>query len=355
MRLITTKAFLCLVSVNIFLAGCSSDPILVSRKEVTMPPTGTPLTAIRYYLPIGKVEVSAKWDQLIPGWDPQFKVIAQADPNSCYSIDRDINSRYDDEVSVSVDPTTGLLASVNATSTDQTVNALGNLAAAASSFASFGVSPAPKTGMKARDNSELKDVISKAFTSQFNVIVSPSNPRAVAYVVSPAPDATRASAVISLASDEKKLVPAKLLYAKFVVTLEPVNAEDSAVLGAPSVNASLDGIAIRIPVPYYLVIAVSYFREDDPNPRTLSSKETIILPDQDHDYFLPIDRIPLVTSSTKVVLVNGMVQSLQRGRPSTFAAILGVPKTLIGDLIPIPFEIHQSQTSNVQASGHSSN
>jgi hypothetical protein len=331
---------------------------------MTMPPTDAPLTAIRYYLPAGKVQVTAKWDSLIPGWDPLIKASAQADPQFCYSIDRDSNSSYDDDVSVSVDPTTGLLASVTATSTDQTVNALGTILSTAESFASYGSSPQPAPAAKSRDNSEYLEVIREAFTSQFNVTVTPAIPHAVAYVVSPAPDLTRPTAPSPPAAEGKTAGPApeakapsppKLLYAKFEVTLEPVSTENSAAPAAAADNSTIGGIVIRIPVPYILKIAVSYYRQDDPNPRILKSETTVILPDQYHNYFLPLDRIPLVTSSTKVVLVNGMVQSLQRSRPSTLAAFIGVPKTLLGDLIPMPIAVHQSQTTNVPATGHASN
>jgi hypothetical protein len=333
-----------------------------------MPPTDAPLTAVRYYLPAGKVQVSAKWDSLIPGWDPLIKVSAQADPQFCYSIDRDIDSRYDDDVSISVDPATGLLASVTATSTDQTVNALGTILSTAGSFASFGTSLESALGQKSRDNSEYLEVTREAFTSQFNVTLTPAIPHAIAYVVSPVADLTRPTAPSpptaeakatgttgGAAPDAKPPSPPKLLYAKFEVTLVPVSTESSAAPEASPVNSTVGGIVIRIPAPYILRINVSYYRQDDPNPRMLKSEAMIILPDQDHNYFLPIDRIPLVTSSTKVVLVNGMVQSLQRSRPSTIAAFVGVPKTLLGDLIPMPIAVHQSQTNNVLGPGHTSN
>jgi len=369
MRFPKAAAFLlCILSVNVFIAGCSSGPILASRKETNMPPTDAPLTAIRYYLPAGRVQVSAKWDSLIPGWDPLIKVSAQADPQFCYSIDRDINSRYDDDVSISVDPTTGLLASVTATSTDQTVNALGTILSSTGSFASFATSLESALGLKSRNNSEYAAVTREAFTSQFNVTLTPAIPHAIAYVVSPAADLTRPTApsppaaevkttgtTAGPAPEAKPPSPPKLLYAKFEMTLEPVNTENSAAPAAAPDNSTVGGIVIRIPVPYILRIAVSYYRQDDPNPRMLKSEETVILPDQDHNYFLPLDRIPLVTSSTKVVLVNGMVQSLQRSRPSTLAAFVGVPKTLLGDLIPMPIAVHQSQTNNVLGTGHATN
>jgi hypothetical protein len=56
-----------------------------------------------------------------------------------------------------------------------------------------------------------------------------------------------------------------------------------------------------------------------------------------------------VSDETNVTLKDGMIQSIQQSRPSMVAGVVGIPKTILGALVPIPLQIRQSQSNNLQA------
>jgi len=76
-----------------------------------------------------------------------------------------------------------------------------------------------------------------------------------------------------------------------------------------------------------------------------------MLPDVNNkqNYILPINRRYLVQDKTNVTLKDGMIQSIQQVRPSMVAGIVGIPKSILSALVPIPLQIRQSQTNNLQA------
>jgi hypothetical protein len=80
-----------------------------------------------------------------------------------------------------------------------------------------------------------------------------------------------------------------------------------------------------------------------------SNAQVLLLPDTKYRYYLQISRRPFVKDTTKITLSNGVVQSVQRVRPSLVQGIIGVPKTIVGAVAPIPLQIRQSQMNNAQA------
>jgi hypothetical protein len=77
--------------------------------------------------------------------------------------------------------------------------------------------------------------------------------------------------------------------------------------------------------------------------------QMVMLPDIKHDYYFTVVRAPLVTNNTKVALTNGMIQSLEEIRPSILLGVVGIPKTILGALVPIPLQIQQSQQNMVES------
>ena len=63
-------------------------------------------------------------------------------------------------------------------------------------------------------------------------------------------------------------------------------------------------------------------------------EQTLMLPDASHTRLLPISRRPMVTDTTSLALVNGMLQSRQDVRPSEAFGWLGLPKTIITAIVP---------------------
>src|SRR5213078_3565575 len=78
-------------------------------------------------------------------------------------------------------------------------------------------------------------------------------------------------------------------------------------------------------------------------------EQTFMLPDEKRDYFLTTARAPFVTQTTKVALVNGMVQSLQEVRPSLVLGALSIPKTIVGAIAPLPLQMQQSQQNIMES------
>jgi hypothetical protein len=334
------------------LAGCIAggcESVVRSTKETALPKTTEAMTGIRYYLPRGRVEVSASWNVLIPGWQPTVKTLIEADPTACYVVERNGNAFFDDDISIQVDPTTGLLQSASASSTDESISALSNLASGAAAALTFGanmgaaLSPG-KRGKSpeemAAEQAEFAEVTNNAISSMFDLVVDTHHPKQIYYLVEP---------------DAGSRTPSPKLYAKYTIEIKKINEGDLPEdEPSPATNAVLNGIVIRTPVPHSVSIAGTFYR-DGVRMRQQTTTQIVMLPDDDRDYFLPLARIPLVTTSTKVTLVNGMVQSLQRVRPSMVNAIAAVPKNILSALIPLPLAINQyNNNSNNHFGGSTS-
>jgi uncharacterized membrane protein YgcG len=65
-------------------------------------------------------------------------------------------------------------------------------------------------------------------------------------------------------------------------------------------------------------------------------QQTLNLPDVNHTRVVKVSRRPLVQDSTTLTLANGIILSRQQVRPSIVMGILGIPKTLITAIAPLP-------------------
>ena len=68
----------------------------------------------------------------------------------------------------------------------------------------------------------------------------------------------------------------------------------------------------------------------------LQAEQLLFLPDIRRDYYLSLDRSPFVKNDTQITLVKGVVQKVTVSRPSIILGILGVPKTILDALVPLP-------------------
>jgi len=170
------------------------------------------------------------------------------------------------------------------------------------------------------------------------VLVDPHHPTQTCYVVQP-------DSAAQPAGSKGTVVNTNKIYGKYVIELKRINQEEPSG-SAPVTNNILDGIVVRTPIPHEITVTGTFYKEGRAFPPQTTT-QVVFLPDDENDYFLPLPRIPLVTTSTKVSLVNGMVQTLQRSRPSIVNAIASVPKNILSALIPIPLSINQN---NVQKS-----
>ena len=93
-----------------------------------------------------------------------------------------------------------------------------------------------------------------------------------------------------------------------------------------------DGIVVRAPAPYRTTIT-----ELDTETNTERTAEQLFfLPDIQRNYYLPLDRSPFVKNDTQITLVKGVVQKVGVARPSIILGIVGVPKTILDALVPLP-------------------
>jgi hypothetical protein len=101
--------------------------------------------------------------------------------------------------------------------------------------------------------------------------------------------------------------------------------------GAPIMNA-VDGIVVRAPAPY--LVTLTQLDEETRTERT--AEQLVFLPDTQRDYYLLLDRSPFVKNDTQIMLVDGVVQKVAVTRSSIILGILGVPKTILEGLVPLP-------------------
>jgi len=309
--------------------GCASA--VKTTKETTPPNEKPEYRGTAYYLPQGKVIVSGTWNKEQKTWDLKATTLIEADPGSRFVLSRRRNALFDDDLTLGVDPTTGLLQTAHAITTDQTANIVGSIVSAVASGLTFGASLGPVTGFKAAVMDEPYGTVrSKAMFSSFQIVVNPGSKTAHGYVRSPDTDATQ-------------------LFGKFAIKLTPLDYDPGQTAVSPA-SAKSDGVVVRRPIPWGVEIsALVYNHDGSQNVKFEAPLQTVFLPDADHDFVVPIHRTPLVSNTTKLNLVNGMVQSHQEIRPSVVMGAFSVPKNILSALVPIPLQIRQAQQANVEA------
>jgi hypothetical protein len=122
-------------------AGCGT--VVTSTRETALPLAVTPYPGLAYYLPQGRVLVAGSWNKDARNWDLKITPLFEADSSARFVLNRKSNPWYDDDVTLAVDPTTGLLQTINAITTDQTANILGAVASAVGAALTFGASLGP--------------------------------------------------------------------------------------------------------------------------------------------------------------------------------------------------------------------
>src|SRR5262245_49714906 len=100
-------------------AGCGS--VVRSTEEVSPPPSGAEMKGLAYWLPKGAIVIEGKWDKESSDWAITVSPYIDADTQSRhYRLMRKVNHLFDDNVTLEVDATTGLLQTVGGTSEDKT-------------------------------------------------------------------------------------------------------------------------------------------------------------------------------------------------------------------------------------------
>lgn len=321
------------VAAGFIFCGCSSVVNSTLEPRDHLPKPGQVVSDIPYYLPKGKIIVAGTWNKEARLWDIKITPVIEADPSARYLADRHINILFDDDITISVDPNTGLLQTVNATTTDQSLNAIAGLISTAASALTFGagLGPLPTGGAtEQRMMDEFAEIKKGAFFSAFQVVLDDQGASKEAYVVSPDQETNK-------------------LYAKFNVVLSALDNNPGTDADAHS-ETNFPGILVRRMIPFSVRVTANVYTFDGKSMSPFTSpSQTVMLPDAKHDYCIELTRTPLVANTTKVSLVNGIPQTQQRVRPSIFMGIVGVPKTLLGALAPIPLQIRNDQLNLLNA------
>ena len=326
------------------LSGCTA---VVSTRQDPLA-ARAPKNGFSYFLPKGKVLVTLTWNAQVRSWDVSPTLVYDADVTQRYNLDWKDNFCFDDDISLSEDPSTGLLQAVNANSTDQSVNTSGNFVGAArnlyplgptiatvANYAGSGFTPSAYDAL-ARRSPDSVSASSDSYPATAQVVVDASRLEHEAVLVaSPA----GAPGPRIYAAVKVRLVK------KYELGAEFPRDQDLAV----PADGKAGGIVVRVPIPYELqveeILSGDGTFHDSTKPRTTCAIEprTVMLPDPEHNFLVPIKKRPLVADNVRVGLTNGMVQSLQQIRPSMVGAIIGVPRYLLTAIVPVPFEVKQNQ------------
>jgi hypothetical protein len=287
------------VLLAVALVACGS---IVSSKRST--PQYSPTSPIRvgdaivYYLPTGVIKVDGVFDK-DKGWIVTVTPDIYADSSQRYELS--LNQRYPffDHTSILTTDEKGLLKTVNGTSTDRTVDAIGSLITAGGQALQFAASLATRA-------------LDSGTPPPFHITLNPFDPnkqevRASGFVISvtqPA-DMTQAKSQDEVSSREDSYpgIMTRLL-AVFTVKVKPASGE--------------------------------------------ACQTTVSLPDRRQRYLLSVPRGPLVTSETTVDFVNGMMVTRNMKRPSLAYGIIGIPKTILSALVPIPGNVQTAENTRIQ-------
>lgn len=324
------------------------------------------MDGLPYFLPKSKVHIDITWNKDDNNWNVSVSPVILADYDCPkYLLKRNCNALFDDDISFEVGQN-GLLQKINVSTTDKTVSSIGELITAAGNVLAFGAGlptsalkipaarkappepPAPKPSAFHGDFDpdkqstkpiELETPVIKVFVNKRdkngNFILDDNGyPCKSEYSQTYPATFELTCKSLGLAPTERTdILPEAYPLRGMVETSIDERSKEQ--------NVSINGIVVRIAVPYEITIT----KDGD-----VGEKQTavIMLPDK-QNYIFPLSRRYLVQDKTDVTLKDGMIQTIQQVRPSMVAGIVGIPKTILGALVPIPIQIKQSQINNLQA------
>jgi hypothetical protein len=354
------------IIISIFVTGCTS--VVTSVKPISLYEAKSNykiLDGIPYFLPKSIIHVDIIWSESDLNWTVGLTPVIIPDEKSRFILRPSSNALFDDNITLTVD-SNGLLQTVNTTITDKTVSSLGDLVKAAGNVFALGAAmptmptfeKAFKERLRAGEPPKL-ELVRRSFHGDFD------------------PDVGLLVPSLESPPINKTADPIDQFTAEFKITTErlgtPITSEkspgetidrivepDSKQGDGTAEIENIHGIVVRIPIPYKITICekLKLIRRGtsgnaigESKPIELMQSKIFLLPDTDiqHNCVLPISRRYLVSDQTNVTLKDGMIQTIQLNRPSMVAGVVGIPKTILEALVPIPLQIRQSQVNNLQA------
>jgi hypothetical protein len=251
------------------------------------------------------------------GGDSPFTITITADitadtEGGCF-VKRDSNYIYDDTIDIKIDGATGLLSTGDATSKDETAQVVSDIAS------TIGM----RNLMSKQPGLETKQ---GPYPKPFDVIFYPKG----ATLPNQGGGMTFEQAQTMLENCGFKLNDARVL------SQENASGDAKVIPGvqsSPIHTEYHDGVAFRIPMPYPISIQSE---PDKVQSMSISASRTLILPDPSHDYFLDYSRMPFVQKKTNIAFTNGMLTEYSQEVPSPIAGFLGIPKSIIQAVVPLP-------------------
>jgi hypothetical protein len=311
------------------------------------------------------IHIDIIWSESDLNWTVTLTPVIIPDEKARFILRPNSNALFDDNITLTVD-SNGLLQTVNTTITDKTVASLGELVKAAGNVFTFGAALAPTAPLARAAGAPQPSPELRTFHKDFDPHVSPPD---IPELLSPRIKITdnlayQFSATFKLeikppeSSINSEKSPGETIDRIVEIDSKKDSKKEDGIVGIEKIH----GIVVRIPIPYQITITetlrmttTEIIKEGKPpiiipsQAKELAQNKIIMLPDINQSYIWPISRRYLVSDQTNVTLKDGMIQSIQLSRPSMAAGVVGIPKTILEALVPLPLQIRQSQVNNLQA------
>ena len=224
----------------------------------------------------------------------QFKIVLtaemEADESTPYFLKPDRNYFYDDETQLTVN-TKGLLSTANATAEDRTADIINDLVQTI----------ATAEGLRIGTNIPER-------LHPFYYSFHPSNLNEVNWV-------------------KRRLQEMNINFN--VIASEAGQAMDPGKSAIQSAAANQKGIIFRPGKSYTIALSSAQLH--------LNTSKQFIMPDTNVALVLDYSRMPFVKKITNVGFTDGMLTDFHQTLPSPILGFVGIPKSIIQALIPIPF------------------
>lgn len=295
-------------------SGCASGPY-VSSRAITPGGDGTYYALPRAYAPL---KIERKHGKLTV--TPTTPLLYFPDPKYAFRLNLEHSWITTDHIAVGTTET-GLLTSINGSSTDQTAAAVSQAIQLASEIvktgAAFG-SPGVATAGGPPKPDEAKDF-------EFEVALDPTDVK----------------------SDRWAEVSAYLANYGVAVTAQPLNGgptafENEQALQAQSATCS-DSICFRPARPYEIV-----FRQTARTLPPVAFRFLIVAPDPAMLLSIRLDRQILATSGIKLTFCNGMLTNYETTKHSEVTSLLQVPIDALKMIAEIPGSVLSVRIQNDQ-------
>jgi hypothetical protein len=220
------------------------------------------------------------------------------DPSCLYYLKKNADYLYDDKISLSVN-SKYLLSSSSADSKDETAAIISTI-----------VSSIP-----------ARTVALPTTPTPFDVTFDPGNP-------------TELQTAYKTIQASHLMLSVKDSHGTELTTAAAHNSSDAKAI-VTTTNAGPfsggDGIAFRLPTIYTITVTTV----GDVTPR-IATSQSVVLPNKNASYFLDSTRMPFSEKTTQLTFSNGMLTTFAQSVPSPILGFVGIPKSIITAVLPIP-------------------